>query len=89
MKDLGVDMVELHAGLDEQAAKTYKIDDLIEIAHEIELSFAIAGGVNEASIVQVQTSGAEVAVVGGAILQCAESFGECTRLTKLDSGATQ
>ncbi|MFC6858540.1 3-hexulose-6-phosphate synthase [Zunongwangia atlantica] len=64
---LGVEFVELHAGLDEQAKPGYSIDVLIEEASKAGVPVSIAGGVNINSIAKVKASGAVVAVAGGAI----------------------
>ena len=64
---LGVEFVELHAGLDEQAKPGYSIDVLIDEASKAGVPVSIAGGVNKNSIAKVKASGAVVAVAGGAI----------------------
>jgi len=64
---LGVEFVELHAGLDEQSKPGYSIDVLIDEASKAGVPVSIAGGVNKNSIAKVKSSGAVVAVAGGAI----------------------
>jgi len=64
---LGVEFVELHAGLDEQAKEGYSIQVLIDEAARAGVPVSIAGGVNLNSIEGVKNSGAVVAVAGGAI----------------------
>ncbi len=46
----GVDFVELHAGLDEQALPGYSIQKLIDEGKEAGVPFSIAGGVNADNI---------------------------------------
>lgn len=65
--ELGVEFVELHAGLDEQAKEGYSIQVLIDEATKAGVPVSIAGGVNQNSIEAVKNSGAVVAVAGGAI----------------------
>nr|WP_319397679.1 3-hexulose-6-phosphate synthase [uncultured Carboxylicivirga sp.] len=65
--ELGVEFVELHAGLDEQAKDGYSIQVLIDEAARAGVPVSIAGGVNLNSIEAVKNSGAVVAVAGGAI----------------------
>ena len=65
--ELGVEFVELHAGLDEQAKDGYSIQVLIDEAARAGVPVSIAGGVNLNSIAGVKNSGAVVAVAGGAI----------------------
>ena len=64
---LGVEFVELHAGLDEQAKPGYSVQVLIDEASRAGVPVSIAGGVNINSIGDVKKSGAVVAVAGGAI----------------------
>lgn len=64
---LGVEFVELHAGLDEQAKPGYSIQVLIDEATSAGVPVSIAGGVSLDSIDGVKNSGAVVAVAGGAI----------------------
>ncbi|WP_268036207.1 3-hexulose-6-phosphate synthase [Algoriphagus sp. PAP.12] len=64
---LGVEFVELHAGLDEQAEEGYSVQVLIDEASRAGVPVSIAGGVNKNSIQAVKNSGAVVAVAGAAI----------------------
>jgi 3-hexulose-6-phosphate synthase len=64
---LGVDFVEIHAGLDEQARPGYTIDQLLADGREAGVPFSVAGGVSVDTINSVKDAGAEVAVVGGSI----------------------
>lgn len=69
---LGVDLVEIHAGLDEQSEPGYTIAALLEDGKLAGLPFAVAGGITPATIGEVRQAGAAVAVVGGAIYSAAE-----------------
>jgi 3-hexulose-6-phosphate synthase len=59
---LGVEFVELHAGLDEQAQPGYSIQVLIDEASRAGVPVSIAGGVKLSNIAAVKASGAKVAV---------------------------
>ena len=65
--ELGVDWVELHAGLDEQAQAGYSIDSLLELGRNAKVPFSIAGGINIDRISGVEAAGAIIAVAGAAI----------------------
>jgi len=65
--ELGVEFVELHAGLDEQWADGYSIQVLIDEASTVGVPVSIAGGVNINNIDAVIKAGAQVAVAGAAI----------------------
>ncbi len=64
---LGVDFVEMHAGLDEQAEAGFAFGNLLRDGKDSGVMFSVAGGINAATIASVQASGAAVAVAGGAI----------------------
>ena len=64
---LGVEFVELHAGLDEQWTAGYSIQVLIDEAARAGVPVSIAGGVNIDNITAVIQAGAIVAVAGAAI----------------------
>jgi len=64
---LGVEFVELHAGLDEQWTAGYSIQVLIDEAARAGVPVSIAGGVNIDNVTAVIKAGAIVAVAGAAI----------------------
>ena len=64
---LGVEFVELHAGLDEQWTAGYSIQVLIDEAARAGVPVSIAGGVNIDNVTAVIKAGAQVAVAGAAI----------------------
>ena len=69
---LGVEFVELHAGLDEQAQPGYSIQVLIDEATRAGVPVSIAGGVKLSNIAAVKASGVKVAVAGTAIYGAAD-----------------
>ena len=64
---LGVQFVEMHAGLDEQAEEGFTFETLLRDGESSGVAFSVAGGINASTIAAVQQSGAEVAVAGNAI----------------------
>ncbi|SDJ04737.1 3-hexulose-6-phosphate synthase [Pedobacter sp. ok626] len=64
---LGVEFVELHAGLDEQWTAGYSIQVLIDEAARVGVPVSVAGGVNISNIAAVVKAGAQVVVAGAAI----------------------
>jgi 3-hexulose-6-phosphate synthase len=64
---LGVEFVEMHAGLDEQAEEGFTFGTLLEDGEAAGVPFSVAGGITTDTIRAVQQSGARVAVAGGAI----------------------
>ncbi|MFT2008687.1 3-hexulose-6-phosphate synthase [Pontibacter sp. 13R65] len=69
---LGVEFVELHAGLDEQAQPGYSIQVLIDEAARVGVPVSIAGGVNINNIVAVKQAGVKVAVAGASLYSAAD-----------------
>lgn len=69
---LGVEFVEMHAGLDEQAEAGFTFETLLRDGEAAGVPFSVAGGVNVDSIASVQQAGARVAVAGGAIYGAAD-----------------
>lgn len=64
---LGVEFVELHAGLDEQWAPGYSIQILIDETARVGVPVSVAGGVNLENVAAVVKAGATVVVAGAAI----------------------
>ncbi|WP_316821328.1 3-hexulose-6-phosphate synthase [Pedobacter gandavensis] len=64
---LGVDFVELHAGLDEQWTPGYSIQVLIDETARVGVPVSVAGGVNLDNVAAVVKAGATVVVAGAAI----------------------
>ncbi|WP_316751438.1 3-hexulose-6-phosphate synthase [Pedobacter gandavensis] len=64
---LGVEFVELHAGLDEQWTPGYSIQVLIDEAARVGVPVSVAGGVNIDNVAAVVKAGASVVVAGAAI----------------------
>ncbi|MBG1270924.1 3-hexulose-6-phosphate synthase [Nostoc sp. WHI] len=83
LEKLGVNYLELHCGLDEQAhhlcAST--VDDLTAIRSAVSISLSAAGGINEKTIQEVEAAGADVAAVGAAIYS-AKSPAEAARILR-------
>ncbi|MDB5021895.1 MAG: 3-hexulose-6-phosphate synthase [Pedobacter sp.] len=65
--ELGVEFVELHAGLDEQWTAGYSIQVLIDEAAKVGVPVSVAGGVNIDNVAAVVKAGAIVVVAGAAI----------------------
>ncbi|ALL05287.1 3-hexulose-6-phosphate synthase [Pedobacter sp. PACM 27299] len=64
---LGVEFVELHAGLDEQWTSGYSIQVLIDETARVGVPVSVAGGVNLDNVAAVVKAGAAVIVAGAAI----------------------
>lgn len=78
VRALGAKFVEMHAGLDEQAQPGYDLGGLLRAGESSGVPFSVAGGVNLKTIGDVQSAGADVAVVGGGIYS-AEDPGQAAK----------
>jgi 3-hexulose-6-phosphate synthase len=77
---LGVEFVEMHAGLDEQAEEGFTFSTLLNDGEASGVPFSVAGGINASTIESVQKSGAQVAVAGGAIYGASDVGAAAARL---------
>lgn len=75
---MGVHYLEIHCGLDEQAHGLCSLAELQTIRDYLSIPLAVAGGINETTIQQVQNAGADVVAIGGAIYK-ARSPGEAAK----------
>lgn len=64
---LGVEFVEMHAGLDEQAEDGFTFETLLRDGEASGVAFSVAGGITAGTVRAVQESGARIAVAGSAI----------------------
>lgn len=78
LEDLGVNYIELHCGLDEQARGLCSLEQIKTIRDKTSIPLSVAGGIKEDTIQQVEAAGADVVAVGAAIYG-AKSPGEAAR----------
>lgn len=67
LEALGVNGVEVHCGLDQQAQGHCSWETAKEIIRRLKIPVSIAGGINPGSVLSVAEMGAAVAVMGAAI----------------------
>lgn len=80
LQNMGVHYLEMHWGLDEQSHHHWDFSELTTLRDTIKIPFAVAGGVNETTIGQVQATGAEIVAIGGAIYHAASPKEAARRL---------
>ena len=69
MEELGVDIVAVHTGVDQQAEGRTPLDDLIEIQKYVKrVKVAVAGGINAKTISSYLECHPEIIIVGGSIV---------------------
>ncbi|KES17508.1 3-hexulose-6-phosphate synthase [Gilliamella apicola SCGC AB-598-I20] len=69
IESLGVDVIAVHTGVDQQAAGKTPLDDLVEIKQYVKKAqIAVAGGINSKTINQYVALNPDIIIVGGGIL---------------------
>jgi 3-hexulose-6-phosphate synthase len=78
MENLGINYLEIHSGLDEQAQGLSPLNAIQAIRNAVKIPLSVAGGIKEETIQQVQAAGADMVAVGAAIYK-AQFPGEAAR----------
>ena len=72
---LGVDLVNIHTPIDDQMVGLDPFETLRSIREAVDVPISAAGGINSENVVKAIASGADVVVVGGAIIKAADAEG--------------
>ncbi|MCD6502849.1 MAG: hypothetical protein DRN30_01395 [Thermoplasmata archaeon] len=67
VESLGVDIVCLHLGIDQQRKRRIDFDMVKKLSETLEIPIAVAGGLNKETVALAVRAGAKVIIVGGAI----------------------
>ena len=67
LEQMGVNLIEVHCGLDKQAEGLCSWNTFQKIRDMVQIPIAVAGGINVETIERVEAGGAYIAAVGGAI----------------------
>lgn len=78
---MGVHHVCVHVSIDKQMTGLDPVDNVREVAGEVDIPIAVAGGVNSETAAAVIEAGAVVVIVGGAIIK-AEDPAKATSIIK-------
>ncbi|UCE75382.1 MAG: DUF561 domain-containing protein, partial [Methanomassiliicoccales archaeon] len=81
VEQLGADYVCLHVGIDQQMRKIKSLDELSEVAREVNTPIAAAGGLNSETAPEVVSAGASIIIIGSAIIKSPD-VKEATRIIK-------
>lgn len=72
LERMGVDYLCIHAGIDEQMVGGSPMNTLKRISSVVELPVAVAGGVTTETAADALRNGAQIVIVGGAIVKAAD-----------------
>lgn len=77
---LGVDLVNMHVGVDEQMKGRSPLKELRLVSKAIKIPVQAAGGLNTETVADVVQAGASIVIVGGAIIKAKKPAEETRRL---------
>jgi len=81
LEDLGVDMVAVHVGVDQQISGRTPLQDLIEIKSIVKrVQIAVAGGINSKTLAEYLVQKPDIVIVGGAIINAADPATEAKNI---------
>ena len=80
LEALGVDIMCVHTAYDTQSTKAEPMAELIEVRAAVQCPVAIAGGMKRATVAAAVEAGADIVVVGGAILKASSPGDEAAAI---------
>lgn len=69
LEELGIDIINIHYGIDQQMTGKTPVDIVSQIAEQISIPVAAAGGLDAANAAKVVKAGAGIVIVGGNIIR--------------------
>lgn len=78
VKDIGVDYVACHVGIDQQQAGVDPLRQLKSMVNSVDIPIAVAGGINSRTAPKMVEAGGSIIIVGGAITK-AEDISSAAR----------
>lgn len=78
---LGVDLINMHVGVDQQMKGQSPLETLRQVARAVSVPIQVAGGLNSETVAAAVEAGASVIIVGGAIIK-AQKPAEAARTLK-------
>lgn len=81
MENYGADFVCLHVGVDQQMKKVESLEDVKNVADEVNIPVACAGGINSETAANIVEAGASIIIVGSAIIKSPD-VSEATEIIK-------
>ncbi len=72
LEELGVDIINVHAGIDQQMTGQDSLSIMKKVVREVNIQVAVAGGLDADSCAMAVQEGADIVVVGGNIVRSAD-----------------
>ncbi|KXS43642.1 MAG: bifunctional hexulose-6-phosphate synthase/ribonuclease regulator [Methanolobus sp. T82-4] len=72
LEELGVDIINVHAGIDQQMTGQDSLSIMKKVVREVNIQVAVAGGLDADSCAVAVQEGADIVVVGGNIVRSAD-----------------
>lgn len=79
---MGVDLVNMHVGVDQQMKGRSPLETLRQVAKAIRIPIQAAGGLNSETVAPAVKAGASVIIVGGAIIKARKPAEETRKIKK-------
>ncbi len=90
LEDMGVDVIAVHTGVDQQARGRTPLDDLRVLAASVRrVPLAVAGGIGRASAPDYLALGPAILIVGGGVTRAADPVAEVRALREAIDGAAR
>lgn len=80
LERLGVDIINIHVGIDMQMTGVSPIELIREMRDNIKIPLAVAGGLDADSAAEAVSSGADIVIVGGNIVRSSDVTGSARRI---------
>lgn len=80
LERLGVDYINAHVGIDQQMIGKSSLDLLRQLAGEVHIPIAVAGGLDAETASEAVTAGASIVIVGSNIIKVADVTGAARRI---------
>lgn len=82
---MGVDLINVHVGVDQQMLGRSPLDRVRAVAQAVKVPLQVAGGLNTETVAGVVKAGAGIVIVGGAIIKARDVTAETKRIKKVIS----
>ncbi len=90
LEQLGIDIINMHTGIDQQMAGRDPTSLIKQMVQAVDISVAVAGGLDEHSSAEAARAGADIIIVGGNITQSDNVTSAARKIREsVDRGAPQ